>query len=313
MTENIVGIRFQKFGKIYHFRAGKDIDVQDGDHVVVETSRGTQLGEVVQILAKDDVKREGYLKPIERVATPRDLVLRQVWEYKEKEAVEACRSKLKDMAIKGVKIISAEYTFDGKRLTFLYSSEGDESVDLSSLRNRLKDIFRRIRIDLRQIGPRDVAKMVGGMGVCGMGVRCCSKFLTEFHPISIRMAKAQGVSLAPTEITGMCGRLRCCLYYEYDHYVEARKELPREKKRITTPLGEGRVINVSPLVKKILVKMDEGGMREFTLDELQGKTPEVEEQPPEPEHLPESLSEPSPPPRRKRSKRSSSRRRKRRR
>jgi cell fate regulator YaaT (PSP1 superfamily) len=309
MTENIVGIRFQKFGKIYHFRAGENSDVREGDHVVVETSRGTQLGEVVQTLAEDDVKREGYLKPIERIATPRDLVLRQVWEYKEKEAVEACRSKLKEIEIKGIKIISAEYTFDGKRLTFLYSSEGDESVDLTSLRNELKDLFRRTRIDLRQIGPRDVAKIVGGMGVCGMGVRCCSMFLTEFHPISIRMAKTQSVSLAPTEITGMCGRLRCCLYYEYDHYVEARKELAREKKRITTPLGDGRVINVSPLVKKVLVRLEEGGLKEFTLDELQGKTPEVEVRQPEPEPLPH----PPPPPRRRSSKRSSSRRRKKRR
>lgn len=309
MTENIVGIRFQKFGKIYHFRAGEFSDIRDGDHVVVETSRGTQLGEVVQTLAEEDVKREGYLKPIERVATPRDLVLRQVWEYKEKEAVEACRSKLKEIGIKGVKIISAEYTFDGKRLTFLYSSEGDESVDLSSLRNGLKDHFRRTRIEMRQIGPRDVAKIVGGLGVCGMGVRCCSQFLTEFHPISIRMAKAQGVSLAPTEITGMCGRLRCCLYYEFDNYVESRKELPKEKKRITTPLGDGRVISVSPLVKKILVRLEEGGLREFTLDELQGKTPDVEVQQPEPEPLPQPSSPPPP----KRSKRSSSRRRKRRR
>jgi cell fate regulator YaaT (PSP1 superfamily) len=140
---------------------------------------------------------------------------------------------------------------------------------LSSLRDELKGLFQHTRIDMRQIGPRDVAKIVGGMGACGIGNRCCSMFLTEFSPISIRMAKTQGVSLAPTEITGMCGRLRCCMGYEYEHYVEARKELPKEKARITTPAGEGKVVSVSPLVKTILVDLGEGGMKEFTLEELQ--------------------------------------------
>jgi cell fate regulator YaaT (PSP1 superfamily) len=269
MTDNIVGVRFQKFGKIYHFSAEASQDIQKGDFAVVDTSRGQQLGEVIQILDSESVPREGYLKPILRVATPRDLVLRQVWQYKENEAVEICRSKLKEIKITGVKIIAAEFTFDGKRLTFLYNSEGDESVDLSKLRDELKGLFQHIRIDMRQIGPRDVAKIVGGMGACGIGNRCCSMFLTEFSPISIRMAKTQGVSLAPTEITGMCGRLRCCMGYEYEHYVEARKELPKEKTRITTPAGDGKVVSVSPLVKTILVDLGEGGLKEFSLEELQ--------------------------------------------
>jgi cell fate regulator YaaT (PSP1 superfamily) len=269
MTNNIVGIRFQKFGKIYHFRAEENEDVRVGDSVVVETSRGQQLGEVIQILEESEVKREGYLKPITRVATPKDLVLRQVWEYKEKEAVEACRSKVKELEVKGVKIIDAEYTFDGKRLTFLYGSDDDESLDLTELREAMKGLYRRTRVDLRKIGPRDVAKIIGGMGICGLAVRCCSRFLTDFHPISIRMAKVQGVSLSPTEITGMCGRLRCCLFYEFDHYVEARKELPKEKKQITTPSGEGKVISVSPLIKKVTVALDDGDVKEFSLEELQ--------------------------------------------
>jgi len=269
MAKNIVGIRFQKNGKIYHFSAVDCADIQIGDFVVVETSRGRQLGEVVQVLDDTELKRDGSLKPILRIATPRDLVLRQVWEYKEKEAIETCRSKMREIGIEGVKIVNAEYTFDGKRLTFLYSSEGDENVDLTQLRNAMKGLYRRTRVDMRQIGPRDVAKLIGGMGACGMGNRCCSKFLIEFSPISIRMAKAQGVSLAPSEITGMCGRLRCCLDYEYEHYAEARKELPKEKKRITTPLGEGKVVSVSPLLKRILVDLGEAGMKEFTLEELQ--------------------------------------------
>lgn len=269
MSSSIVGIRFQKIGKIYHFSVPEGTDVQSGDYVVVETSRGRQLGEVIQLVEKTSYKREGSLKPILRVATPRDLVLRQVWEYKEKEAVEACRSKAKELKCEGVKIIDAEYTFDGKRLTYLYNSEGDENVDLTNLRNEMKRLYRRTRIDMRQIGPRDVAKILGGMGACGMNNRCCSKFLVEFSPISIRMAKAQSVSLAPSEITGMCGRLRCCLFYEYQHYVEARRDLPKERKRINTPLGDGKVISVSPLLQRILVDLGEEGLKEFSLEELQ--------------------------------------------
>jgi cell fate regulator YaaT (PSP1 superfamily) len=310
MEENIVGIRFQKFGKMYHFRAEGDQEIQTGDFVIVDTSRGRQIGEVVQLVDENKVEREGYLKPITRVATPRDLVLRQVWEFKEEEALDACRSMVKELKIKGVKIISAEYTFDGKRLSFLYGSEGDENINLSELLNSLKQLFRRIKIDLRKIGPRDVAKILGGMGVCGMGVRCCSQFLTEFHPISIRMAKTQGVSLAPVEITGMCGRLRCCLYYEYDHYVEARKELPREKKRVTTPDGHGRVVSVSPLIKTLLVRLDEGGLKEFTLDELESsEAPSEVAINPEPDLEP-AQSKPARPQRRRDSSRRRTKRRK---
>ena len=272
MTNTIVGIRFQQIGKIYHFRADHVEDIRAGDYAVVETSRGQQLGEVVEVLDEGDVKKRSNLKPISRRATPRDLVLRQVWEYKEKEAVEACRSKLKELNIKGVKIVAAEYTFDGKRLTFMYNSEGDESVDLSMLMKEIKNHFRRTRIDMRQIGPRDVAKEIGGMGVCGMGVRCCSLFLTDFQPISIRMAKTQGVSLAPSEITGMCGRLRCCLGYENEAYVEARKSLPREKDHVETPYGEGKVIGVSPLIKSVNVLLEDGNMKEISLAELEGET-----------------------------------------
>lgn len=302
MTQYILGIRFQKFGKIYHFSAGVDHDLRVGDFAVVETSRGKQLGEIVQIVDESETGKAGSVKPILRVATPRDLVLRQVWQKKEEEAVELCRSKLNEMNIEGVKIIQAEYTFDGRRLTFLYNSEGDENVDLSALRSQLKTHYRRTRIDLRQIGPRDVAKIIGGMGACGMGARCCSMYLTEFSPISIRMAKAQGVSLAPSEITGMCGRLRCCLNYEYEHYVEARKELPREKKRINTPLGDGKVVSVSPLIRHVLVDLGEQGLKEFSLEELQGETKE-----PEIEAAVEPQKE-EPPQSRKRSRRTPSRR-----
>lgn len=280
MTNTIVGIRFQNIGKIYHFCANHVQDIHAGDYAVVETSRGQQLGEVIEIVDENDLQTKGHLKPIKRRATARDLVLRQVWEYKEKEAVEACRSKLKELKIRGVKIVAAEYTFDGKRLTFMYNSEGDDSMDLSQLIKELKSLFRRTMIDMRQIGPRDVAKIVGGMGVCGMPMRCCSMFLTDFQPISIRMAKNQGVSLAPTEITGMCGRLRCCLGYENEIYAEARKTLPSEKQKIETPEGEGKVVSVSPLVNTVTVYLEEGGMREFSMSELEsGSSPSDAEEP----------------------------------
>ncbi len=287
MTQTIIGIRFQRVGKIYHFNATRCPDVKIGDFVVVETSRGQQIGEVMQLLEDPPNPKDGGWKPIIRIATPRDLVLRQVWEYKEKEAIETCRAKSRELNLEGIKIVAAEYTFDGKRLTILYNSEANEGLELTGLRNTMKKHFRRTRVDFRQIGPRDVAKYIGGMGACGMANRCCSKFLLEFSPISIRMAKEQGVSLAPTEITGICGRLRCCLFYEYEHYKEARKELPRERKRIDTPLGSGKVISVSPLIKTVLVDLGEGGMKEFTLDELEGKAPEPEEVP-EPTPQPET-------------------------
>ncbi len=141
-------------------------------------------------------------------------------------------------------------------------------MDLKSLRQDMQRQYAPAVVELRQIGPRDVAKLLGGMGACGLETRCCSRFLTEFSSISIRMAKEQGISLTPTEITGMCGRLRCCLIYEYDTYVEARKGLPKRNKRIATPFGEGKVVDVLPLAGKVRVDIPEVGIREFTREEI---------------------------------------------
>jgi cell fate regulator YaaT (PSP1 superfamily) len=133
----------------------------------------------------------------------------------------------------------------------------------------MKRLYRQTAIDTRQVGPRDVAKIIGGMGACGLAERCCSMFLTEFSPISIKMAKAQGISLNPQEITGMCGRLRCCLVYEYEQYVEARKTLPKRKKRVITALGEGQVVDLLPLKQAVIVQLADGRRAEFLLHELQ--------------------------------------------
>lgn len=269
MNPIIVGIRFQNIGKIYHFNASCCPDLKAGDFAIVETSRGVQLGEVAVIIDDPNKPREGTWKPIVRKATPRDLVLRQIRQKKEVEALVNCRAKAKEINIRGIKIVSAEFTFDGKRLTLLYNSEGEESIDLSQLRKAMKQIYPRIRIDIKQVGPRDVAKIIGGMGACGMDNRCCSKFLAEFRPISIRMAKAQGVSLAPSEITGMCGRLRCCLIYEYEQYVDARKELPKRNKRVKTSDGDGKVIDIYPLKDSVLVLLDGDTRKEFHREEIE--------------------------------------------
>jgi cell fate regulator YaaT (PSP1 superfamily) len=199
---------------------------------------------------------EGGWRRIERRATPRDLLLKQTWQAKQTEAMIECRARASELELHGVKIIAAEYNYDGTRLAFLFSTETEDKVELKSLKRDMQKKFPGPQIELRQIGPRDVAKMIGGMGACGLETRCCSKFLTDFSPISIKMAKEQGISLTPTEITGMCGRLRCCLVYEFEQYVAARKELPKRNKRVVTPRGEGKVVDVLPMSSQILVMLD---------------------------------------------------------
>ncbi|NMC15006.1 MAG: stage 0 sporulation protein [Chloroflexi bacterium] len=293
MNPNIVGIRFQKVGKVYHFDASQCEDLQIGDYVVVDTSRGRQLGEVVEIVDQPTLPPEGSWKLILRKATPRDLVLRQIWQKKECEAVINCRAKTAELKIEGIKIYGAEFSFDGERLSLLFSSETEGKVDLKKLKTALQRMYPKTHVELRQIGPRDAAKMLGGMGACGLENRCCALFLTEFSPISIKMAKEQGISLTPSEITGICGRLRCCLVYEFEQYVEARKHLPKRGKRVLTPNGEGKVIDVYPLKETVIVEMGEEIHREYPyqelqpLEEFQALRKKVEE----PEEIEEEVSE----------------------
>jgi len=268
MQPLIVGIRFAQIGKIYHFDASALPEIKTGDRVIVETSRGKQLGEVAVLVEKASPPPEGW-KPIERLATPRDLVLRRMWQQKEIEAMINCRERASQLKLNGVKIIAAEFSFDGSRLTFMFSTETEDKVDLKSLRHDMQKQYAQSQVEMRQIGPRDVAKMLGGMGACGLETRCCSKFLTDFSPISIKMAKEQGISLTPAEITGMCGRLRCCLVYEYEQYAAARKELPKRNKRVVTPMGEGKVLDVSPLRMTVRVELPDVGAREFPRDDIE--------------------------------------------
>ncbi len=270
-TPFIAGIRFHRIGKIYHFDASAFPDLQVGEFVIVETRRGRQLGEVIQTFETPPAPpRDGAWKPIERRATPRDLVLRQIWQKKELQVTIQCRDKAHQMRLREVKIVASEFSFDGALLTILYSTENGNKVNLSALQKAMQRMYPKSSVDMRQIGPRDVAKILGGMGSCGMESRCCSTFLTEFSPVSIKMAKAQGISLSPGEITGMCGRLRCCLVYEYEQYAEARKVLPKRNKRVVTPLGEGKVVDVFPLKQSVIVHIFESGERhEFLKHELQ--------------------------------------------
>jgi cell fate regulator YaaT (PSP1 superfamily) len=249
----VAGVRFNKVGKLYHFDFNAYPELQVGDFVIVETTRGRQMGEVIAFAAAEDQNRD--YKSILRLASPRDLVLRQHWEGKQDEALLACQQKAKELGgFVGVKFVSALYNYDGTLLTFLYAA--DDKANVSRLWNELNRQFPA-QVEMRQIGPRDVAKLLGGLGACGI-MRCCSTFLTDFSPISIKMAKAQGISLNPSEITGMCGRLRCCLVYEYEQYVQARQQLPKKNKRIGTPFGEGKVIDVHPLQDAVTVYVDEG-------------------------------------------------------
>lgn len=248
----VAGVRFHRVGKLYHFDYSAFPDLQLNDYVIVETARGRQMGQIVSFAAADEDGRE--YKPIMRPATPRDLTLKQHWEMQQDEALEQCVAKAKQIGgFQEAKFIAAHYNYDGSMITFLFTAE--DKLNTSRLGAELSRIFPT-QVELRQIGPRDVAKLLGGFGACGES-RCCSTFLTDFSPISIKMAKMQGISLNPSEITGMCGRLRCCLVYEYEQYVEARKQLPKRNKRIGTAHGEGKVLDVHPLQDAVTVLVED--------------------------------------------------------
>lgn len=268
LERSVASIRFQPVGKLYHFDATKVGELRAGDYVIVSTSRGRELGKVAGLLSGKNLPR-GSHKPVERRATPRELVMGRMWQSRELEAMINCREKAHELGLTGIKIVRAEYCYDGSRLTFITSSDGDENIDLTPLKRAMRRSIRKTSIEFRKVGPRDVAKIICGMGACGLEERCCSRFLSEFSPISIKMAKAQGISLNPQEITGMCGRLRCCLIYEYELYAEARKHLPKRKKKVVTPRGVGKVIDVLPLKNTVVVKLEDDRRVEFHKDEIQ--------------------------------------------
>jgi len=274
-TRTIIGVRFMRVGKVYHFDATNHLPLKPGDRVIVETTRGRQLGEVVNhIVPEKQAPPSGGYKAIEAVATARDLALEAMWKGKETEAMINARERAHQLRLQDIKIVRAEYSYEGSRLTFLINGpdDGGGRLETKSLRDDMQQLYPAQQVGLRQIGPRDVAKLLGGMGACGLETRCCSSFLTDFSPVSIKMAKEQGLSLNPEEITGMCGRLRCCLVYEYENYVAARKLLPKRGKLVITPKGTGKVVDVNPMKEAVFVAVVEGeSMRvyEFMKDDLQ--------------------------------------------
>lgn len=263
----VVGVRFKKAGKIYYFDPG-DINVEKSDNVIVETARGIEFGECVtgpKLVKEDDIVSP--LKSVIRKATGEDIACHNENKIKEKEAFDICNQKILEHELV-MKLIDVEYTFDNNKVIFYFTADG--RVDFRELVKDLATIFRT-RIELRQIGVRDESKMVGGLGPCGRPL-CCSSFLGDFVPVSIKMAKEQNLSLNPTKISGICGRLMCCLNYEQETYEETRKKLPRVGSIVETEDGRGEVVFnsvVKELVKvKLKTKDGEEVIREYNLEDV---------------------------------------------
>lgn len=250
LTE-VIGVRFKSVGKIYHFSpAGKK--VKAGDYVIVETARGVECGEVALGIKRiEDSEVVAPLKSIIRIATAQDLKTVEKNKEKEKEAFKICEEKIAKHGL-SMNLVDVECTFDNNKLLFYFTAEN--RVDFRELVKDLASVFRT-RIELRQIGVRDEAKMLGGLGVCGQPY-CCSRFLGEFQPVSIKMAKEQGLSLNPTKISGACGRLMCCLKYEQDAYTELLKTTPKVGAIVKTADGKGVVEDTNLLTGKLRVKLE---------------------------------------------------------
>lgn len=245
----VIGVRFKRAGKIYYFDPD-NYDIKQGDKVVVETARGLEFGEV--IVGMKEVAEHEIVQPLKkviRIANEKDIIQHQENISKKEKAIKICQEKIEKHNL-DMKLIDVEYTFDNTKVIFYFTADG--RVDFRELVKDLAAIFK-MRIELRQIGVRDEAKMVGGIGTCGKSL-CCHSWLGEFDPVSIKMAKVQNLSLNPTKISGICGRLMCCLKYENDTYQELRKDLPEVGERVKTALGMARVIESSILYEKVKVR-----------------------------------------------------------
>ena len=242
----VVGVRFKKAGKVYYFDPD-NIKIESGSNVIVETARGVEYGFVTKgnFFIKDEEVVQP-LKKVMRVATEEDDIQNKENKEKEKEAFEICSDKILKHNL-DMKLIDVEITFDMNKIIFYFTSDG--RVDFRELVKELVAVFRT-RIELRQIGVRDEAKMLNGIGMCGRPL-CCATFLGDFQPVSIKMAKDQNLSLNPTKISGICGRLMCCLKYEEEVYEELNKKLPREGEIISTPDGTGEILSVNVLMQMV--------------------------------------------------------------
>ena len=266
----VIGVRFRTAGKIYYFDPAK-YQIKKGDHVIVETARGVEFGTVVSDIKEvDDSQVVQPLKPVLRIATERDEEQEQTNKKKEKDAFKICLEKIAKHNLE-MKLIDAEYTFDNNKVLFYFTADG--RIDFRELVKDLASVFKT-RIELRQIGVRDETKIIGGMGICGRTL-CCHAHLSEFVPVSIKMAKEQNLSLNPTKISGVCGRLMCCLKHEEETYEELNRKLPNIGDHVTTDdglRGEVSAVNVlRQLVKVVVTVDDEKEIHEYIVEQLKFK------------------------------------------
>lgn len=271
----VIGVRFKKAGKIYYFSPA-DFDIKRGQYVIVETARGIEFGECV--IGIKEISEEEIVSPLKcviRIADEKDIQRHRENKAKEIEALDICLKKIKEHNL-DMKLIDVEYTFDNNKVIFYFTADG--RVDFRELVKDLATIFKT-RIELRQIGVRDEAKMIGGLGPCGRPM-CCSTFLGDFASVSIKMAKEQNLSLNPTKISGICGRLMCCLNYEQSTYEEIRKRLPKVGSTVKTEYGNGLVTGnsiVKEMVKVKLKRGDEEVVEEFKITDVELLSGEFED------------------------------------
>ena len=264
---NVIGVRFENAGKLYFFDPG-ELWPTPGDYVLVETSRGVEFGEVVTGIKEiDDSALQSPLKPVVRIATAEDIQHNKDNKEAQKEAYQVCQKKIAEHKL-DMKLVSVEYTFDNSKILFYFTANG--RVDFRSLVKDLAGVFKT-RIELRQIGVRDEAKMLGGLGICGRPI-CCGAFLGDFQPVSIKMAKEQNLSLNPTKISGVCARLMCCLKYEQDQYEQTRKKMPKVGKEVITPDGPGVVWELNVIKETVRVRIQKGDsseLKDYPMEEVQ--------------------------------------------
>ena len=264
----VVGIRFQRAGRVYYF-APAGLDLKVGDQIVAETERGLKIGRVV--IAPKQVMTSQLtepLKPVLRLATPEDQGRLEGVRAKEREALSKC-AELSTKLCLPIKVLTADCSLDCSHVTVFFSAEG--RVDFRQLVRELASALRA-RVELRQVGPRDEAKLMGGVGRCGFTL-CCASFLTEFSPLSIKTAKEQGLSLEPAKISGTCGRLLCCLGYEAEYYRSMKGKLPAMGRQVTTPLGDGIVVGVNAIKETVMVQMESQAAVEFPASKVTVKPP----------------------------------------
>lgn len=260
---NVVGIRYRKAGRVYYFDPA-GIEFNMGDMVVVDTNRGQVLGQVV--MAPTEIMESEISKPLKSVvrkATEEDIEHGRDAEEKEEKALKECSRLVKELNLP-MKLITADHNLDNSRVTIYFGAE--KRVDFRELVRELGKVLK-VRIELRQVGPRDEAKLIGGYGRCGRGL-CCQSFLTEFSPVSIKMAKEQNLPLSSMKISGACGRLLCCLGYEYEQYHSINKRMPKKGKMVQTDMGEATVIGTNPLEETVSVELASGATAEIPIDKI---------------------------------------------